>query len=53
MGGDKRSVSCTPRDFLAAWWRGDAGPVPWGTCSACCYYPGIPVDERRDALSRL
>ena len=48
MGGDKRSVDCTPRDFLAAWWRGDAGPVPCGGCSACCYYDGIPVDKKRD-----
>jgi hypothetical protein len=47
MGGDKRSVDRTPRDFLAAWWRGDAGPVPCGGYSACCYYDGIPVDERR------
>jgi Fe-S-cluster containining protein len=48
MGGDKRSVDCTPRDFLAAWWRGDAGPVPCRGCSACCYYDGIPVDNKRD-----
>jgi hypothetical protein len=34
MGGDKRSVDRTPRDFLAAWWRGEAGPVPCGGCSA-------------------
>jgi Fe-S-cluster containining protein len=48
MGGDKRSVDCTTRDFLAAWGRGDAGPVPCGGCSACCYYDGIPVDKKRD-----
>ena len=42
------SAQCTPRDFLAAWWRGDAGPVPCGGCSACCYYDGIPVDKKRD-----
>jgi hypothetical protein len=48
MGGDKRSVDRTPRDFLAAWGRGDAGPVPCGACTACCHYPGIVVDERRD-----
>jgi hypothetical protein len=28
MDGDKRSVDRTPRNFLAAWGRGDAGPVP-------------------------
>jgi hypothetical protein len=48
MGEDKRSVDCTPRDFLAAWGRGDAGRVPCGACSACCHYPGIVVDEKRD-----
>ena len=48
MGGYKRSVDRTPRDFLAAWERGDAGPVPCGACTACCHYPGIVVDERRD-----
>jgi hypothetical protein len=48
MDGDNRSVDCTPRDFLAAWGRGDAGPVPCGTGSACCYYPGVVVDEKRD-----
>jgi len=48
MGEAERSVSCTRRDFLAAWWRGDAGPVPCGGCSACCYYDGIPVGEKRD-----
>ena len=44
----KRSVDCTPRDFLAVWGRGDAGPVPCGACTACCHYPGIAVDEKRD-----
>ena len=39
----------TPQDFLAAWWRGDAGPVPCAGCSACCYYDGIPVDKKRDS----
>jgi hypothetical protein len=48
MSGDKRSVDCTPRDFLAAWGRGDAGPVPCGACTACCHYAGIPVDKKRD-----
>ena len=48
MSGDKRSVDCTPWDFLAAWGRGDAGLVPCGACTACCYYPGIVVDEKRD-----
>jgi len=46
--GAKRSVDHTPRDFLAAWGRGDAGPVCCGACTACCYYPGIAVDEKRD-----
>jgi len=55
MGEAKRSVSCTPRDFLAAWGRGDAGPVPCGACTACCHYPAVVVDERRDRkrLARL
>ena len=48
MDDAKRSVNCSARDFLAAWWRGDAGPVPCGDCSACCYYAGIPVDKKRD-----
>ena len=48
MGETKRSVGCTQRDFLAAWGRGDAGPVPCGACTACCHYPGIVVDEKRD-----
>ena len=43
MGGDKRSVDRAPRDFLAAWGRGDAGPVPCGACTACCYYPGTSI----------
>ncbi|HEV2099158.1 MAG TPA: YkgJ family cysteine cluster protein [Stellaceae bacterium] len=38
----------TAQDFIAAWWRGDAGPVSCGTCSACCHYEGIPVDRKRD-----
>ena len=48
MDDAKRSVNCAARDFLAAWWRGDADPVPCGECSACCYYEGIPVDKKRD-----
>jgi hypothetical protein len=48
MDDAKRSVNSSARDFLAAWWRGDAGPVPCGNCSACCYYAGIPVDKKRD-----
>ncbi len=48
MGEVKRSVGCTKQDFLAAWWRGDAGPLACGDCSACCHYDGIPVDEKRD-----
>ena len=48
MGGDKRSVDRTPRNFLAAWGRGDAGPVACGGCSACCYYDGNPVDKKCD-----
>jgi len=48
MDEAKRSVDHTPQDFLAAWWRGKAGPVPCAGCSACCYYPGIPVDKKRD-----
>jgi len=31
MDDAKRSVNCSTRDFLAAWWRGDAGPVPCAT----------------------
>ena len=42
MDDAKRSVDCSTRDFLAAWCRGDAGPVPCGDCSACCYYALIP-----------
>jgi hypothetical protein len=52
LDGAKRSVNCTARDFLGAWWRGKAGPVPCAGCSACCYYAGVPVDEKRDR-SRL
>ena len=48
----KRSVNCSARDFLAAWGRGKAGPVPCAGCSACCYYAGVPVDKKRDR-SRL
>jgi hypothetical protein len=29
MGEAERSVDRTPRDFLAAWGRGDARPVSW------------------------
>jgi hypothetical protein len=29
-----------------------AGPVPCAGCSACCYYAGVPVDQKRDR-SRL
>jgi len=45
-------VNCSARDFLGAWWRGKAGPVPCAGCSACCYYAGVPVDKKRDR-SRL
>ena len=48
----KRSVNCSARDFLAAWGRGKAAPVPCAGCSACCYYAGVPVDKKRDR-SRL
>ena len=48
MDNATRSVNCPARDFLAAWWRGDAGSVPCDECSACCYYDGIPVDKKRD-----
>jgi hypothetical protein len=48
----KRSANCSARDFLAAWGRGKAGPVPCAGCSACCYYAGVPVDKKRDR-SRL
>lgn len=44
----KRKVDCSAEDFLAAWWRGDAGPIPCVGCMACCYYDGIPVDAKRD-----
>ena len=53
MGETKRSVDRTRRDFLAAWGRGDAGLVPCGACTACCYYPGIVVDEKRLAHLRV
>ena len=52
MDEAKRSLNCSARDFLAAWWRGKAGPVPCAGCSACCYYAGVPVDKKRDR-SRL
>ena len=52
MDEAKRTVDHTPQDFLEAWWRGKAGPVPCADCSACCYYAGIPVDKKRDR-SRL
>ena len=52
MDEAKRTVDHTPQDFLAAWWRGKAGPVPCAGRSACCYYAGIPVDKQRDR-SRL
>ena len=48
MSQTDRTVQRTAKDFLAAWWRGDAGPVRCGACSACCYYSGIPVDTKRD-----
>lgn len=48
MAEIKRTVNRAAQDFLAAWWRGDAGPVPCASCSACCYYDGIPVDKKRD-----
>jgi len=44
----ERTVGLTPDDFLGAWWRGDAGPVPCAGCSACCHYEGIVVDRKRD-----
>src|SRR5215470_7690808 len=52
MDEAKRTVDHTPQDFLAAWGRGKAGPVPCAGCSACCYYAGVPVDKKRDR-SRL
>src|SRR5215472_2010048 len=48
MNDEKREVDRSMKDFLAAWWRGDAGPVPCGACTACCHYPDIAVDEGRD-----
>lgn len=44
----KRIVNRSAQDFIDAWWRGNAGPVPCGGCSACCHYAGIPVDMKRD-----
>lgn len=48
MSQSSRTVNHSEKDFLEAWWRGEAGPVPCGACSACCYYEGIPVDKKRD-----
>ena len=48
MDEAKRAVGCTPRDFLAAWGAEMRGRCPGGACSACCYYPGVVVDEKRD-----
>ena len=48
MSRGSRIVNYSAEDFLAVWWRGNAGPVPCGTCSACCHYDGIPVDAKRD-----
>lgn len=48
MSRTKRKVDRSAKDFLAAWWRGDAGPVPCDGCTACCHYAGIPVDPKRD-----
>jgi hypothetical protein len=42
MGEAKRSVSCIPRGFMAAWGRGDAGPVPWRRM-----YGLLPLPRRR------
>ena len=55
MGDAKRSINCTPWDFLAAWGREGAGPVPCGACTACCHYPTVIVDEKRGRkrLARL
>jgi uncharacterized protein len=55
MNDEKRAVNRSAKDFLAAWWRGDAGPVPCGSCTACCHYTDIAVDEGRDQrrLGRL
>jgi hypothetical protein len=38
MDDARRSVDCSARDFLEAWWRGDGGPVSCARCSACCHY---------------
>jgi Fe-S-cluster containining protein len=48
MDEAKRTVDHTSQNFLAAWRRGDAGPVPCAACTACCYYAGISVDKKRD-----
>jgi Fe-S-cluster containining protein len=48
MNRTNRVVNCSAKEFIEAWWRGDAGPVACGRCSACCYYDGIPVDKQRD-----
>lgn len=48
MSEARRSVNCTKREFLEAWGRGDAGSVPCAGCTACCHYPGIVVDKKRD-----
>jgi hypothetical protein len=48
IGDPQRTVARTRRDFLAAWWRGEAGPVACGGCTACCHYSGIVVDEKRN-----
>ena len=48
MDSERREVDRSAKDFLAAWWRGETDPVACGTCTACCHYPEIAVDERRD-----
>ena len=48
MNDEKREVNRSAKDFLAAWWCGNSGPVPCGTCTACCHYTDIAVDEGRD-----
>jgi hypothetical protein len=50
MGGDKRSVDRTPRDFLAAWGRGDAGLVPCGACDALVHSKYLHPSVRHIAL---
>jgi|SRR5271169_6305341 Putative zinc- or iron-chelating domain len=47
MSQPTRMANYSARDFLAAWWRGNVGPVTCGACAACCYYSGIPVDAKR------